>query len=158
MLPAEKFPRAATRPVDPAAEINRQVNKTVIDLQDLAYALNAATALRFEYPYRARDAAETANLYAALIGEVARVADDLIGNIIRLGDDVLGVLSSGEIKDSYRVVSSTIGDDWSPLFTAFAEHLDYNGEAMTKDDWTKRIGEMLAAAREVRMVAPAEGR
>jgi hypothetical protein len=106
--------------------------------------------LRSSYPYGPAMLAETANAYAALIFETARVADELIGSVIRTGDAVLGVLSPREIKDSYSIVRDSMHDNWASLFTAFADRECDDG-VMSVEDWTKRIVDTLRAVRTRRV-------
>ena len=113
--------RGTMRRDNPAADIGRHIAAAISDLQDLARLV-----VLMKGELRATDPcppalAETANLYAALILETARISDDLIGATIRTGDAVLGVLSRQEAKDSYGIIHDVVGDDWAPLFGAYAD-------------------------------------
>ena len=59
---------------------------------------------------------------------------------------MLGGLSRQEAKDSYGIVHDIVGDDWAPLFSAFADRECDEGVS-TRQDWTKRIAETLRALR-----------
>ncbi len=139
------------RPSDPAAEIAGHITRTVCDLQDIGCAVSLMKGnLITSYPHGRATRAETANLYGALVMELARIADDLIGNVIRLGDDVLGVLSAVEAKDSHTAVSDWVNDNWAVLFTAFAEQ-ECDATVPSREDWTKRILDTLRAVKARRV-------
>lgn len=143
------------RPANPAADITRQIADTVCELQDLARVVSLMKGgLRAAYPASPPALAETANLYAALILEVARIADDLIGATIRTGDSVLGALEPSEIKDSYSIVHDTIHDNWSGLFVAFADQ-ECDEDVESRRDWTKRIVDTLRAVKARRVAVAA---
>jgi hypothetical protein len=147
--------RVTVRPADPAAEIGRHITNAICELQDLARAVALMKDnLRTGYPLGPAMLAETGNLYAALVLETARIADDLIGATIRTGDDVLGVLTTGETKDSYGIVHDAVADNWSPLFTAFADRECDEGVS-SRDDWTQRIVETLRAVQARRVTIAA---
>lgn len=136
-------------PIDPGMELARHVAKTCQSLQDLCRALRLANgSLRVPYPHEPRAVAETSNLWAAVITEIARIVDDnLIGPVIRLADDAVGALTTGEIKESYGIVSDVVHDNWTSSFTTLADANDEQGHATSKEDWTRNIIEALAAVR-----------
>lgn len=118
-----------TSQIDPAREISEQINTTIAELTALGRAVALMKRdLRPEYPYGPVTMAETANAFAALLNEMARITDGLIGSA---------------------------GDDWSPEFSAYAEQQGDELPVQSVVQWSKYITETVQAARACPVAAAA---
>lgn len=140
-------PAAASRA--PHELIRKAISAAIVELADLSRVVDMYKAEFRADPFGGHmEDAGTARMYSALMKEIARPIDEMFAAIIKAGNDQVGCLQPGDLRDSRRIVSIEIGENWASLFAGFAN--DYEDEDRPAIDEKTLTERLVSALRRVR--------